>query len=289
MVTLSLYDTTIIFGDTHSITEVEFFVRSDLEYSLGSENSAFSGFLYEFSITHEKGSILNGNFDPPLCEFNEFWDPIIEKCQACDPACPTWPWCVRSTSCVTCYTENCNSCTGFDFFNCTECNNLLYTAPYCDDAQNCVSGKIFECTECISGYFLVEGVCIIPPFNYQNPATTPSISIKFDNIQETYSVFQSGSTLSTYSPFNSPEADDPSPIYNRGMYFSSTSYLISKEPIGFGCTFSYAAWILSFSDVYNPVLVSNDLIPLFSAMSSNSHSLTCLVSVKSDLFPIKII
>jgi hypothetical protein len=152
--------TTISFNLIQYLNSFEFFTFPDLEYELGSENSSFTGFLYEIMFSNNENLQIYFNFQPPSCDFNEFYDSISDTCQGCSSLCDVWPWCVRSTSCSLCYTEVCLSCSGFTFSDCKNCSSLLQ-APFCDSAPKCLSGQIFSCNVCESEFVLISGLCLL--------------------------------------------------------------------------------------------------------------------------------
>ena len=73
--------------------------------------------------------------------------------------------------------------------------------------------------------------------------STPVLDINFGNSSQYYGgLFQSGSNASTWAPYNSPDADDPYPIKNRGLYFNGLSYLLSQTSPILNSQFSLSFW-----------------------------------------------
>ena len=205
------------------------------------------------------------------CEFNQYYIPSSASCVACTGCAQTWPWCAIS-GCTSCYSTLCTACTGFGYSYCTACSNSN-TAPDCVTGLHCTTGSgLFTCTTCNSGYTLIDGLCLIPPYGYNSGALlTPVIAINFNTFEQYYGgIFQSGSSATTWGPFNSPSTDDPIPVAGRGMYFDGVSrYMASTSNVVMNYQSSVAAWVYSLSSG-TPIMSTS----LFLYSSNSNAKLT---------------
>ena len=219
---------------------------SNMLYYFGGVTSgdSFTGFFHEIYVDNSVITEYN-LYDPyVLCEYNEYFN-AAGQCAACTGCSETWPWCARP-GCTVCYSSACTSCTGFGYDFCDSCSTSA-VAPDCVLGLHCAAGsRVFSCTSCLSGYSLIDGLCLVLPYAYDSSTlTSPIIDITFSIFEQYYGVaFQSGSNPSTWAPFHTPDTDDPFPVKNRGLYFDgSYKYLITTGNFVLNYKWSVAMWI----------------------------------------------
>ena len=242
--TLSLFNTTVEINTIKTVFEsIEFSPNQELTFYLGNESLGFRGFLQQFEVGNAKFLGFTPIYQEFLCDYNQYFDSLASTCNDCDPGCQTWPWCTRNNSCSICLSQNCEFCTGFDFFDCQSCNSFR-PSPYCESIPFCESSNGTECISCIESYTLLGELCVKEPYMYDSNFSSPEIDVRFGYIREKYGgIFKSGSSVSTYGPFNVPERDDPLPASKRGLYFNGSSYLETIENIRINYQFTLAFWI----------------------------------------------
>jgi hypothetical protein len=240
-----------ISATSQTFPNYEFRVNScPLTWTFGFSSSSFSGFISEAFGDNSIISSYSANTQNLVyCGFNQYISNGV--CHSCDPSFATWPWCVRSSP-VLCYSWQCGACSGFGYPQCSSCTNGLL-APDCSLTPNCQIGTTAACSQCISGFSLVNGLCLSTIYKY-NPATltVPVVSVVFNTIEEAYGgVFTSGLNSSTWAPFNDPDVDDPFPAASRGLYFDGfNDFLFAPSVTALNANFSTASWIYNF-DGYN--------------------------------------
>ncbi|OMJ66136.1 hypothetical protein SteCoe_37130 [Stentor coeruleus] len=239
---------TLIAGCNKKVTILNMEFRQDFNLSMfigaSNGNSSFKGFLYHLKLENSYQNDYDISAYPDSCDSGYFVD---NECYKCDSNCQSWPWCIRNDSCSICYSSNCSYCSGYLFTECTECTNgtIPGNPPGCTLGLNCLEGSgTFACSLCNASYTLIDGLCLITPYNYN--LTDPSFLIKFDDFQEIYGgIFIAGSNMTTYGPFNNPEGDDPIPAKNRGLYFTGSSYLQANQEIMLNYQFTLSIWVLN--------------------------------------------
>ena len=220
---------------------------SDLVCYFGgyASGGSFTGFLHEMHADNLVTTTYILMLPTINCEYNQYYDMPTYSCITCTGCSATWPWCARA-SCTVCYTSSCTTCTGFTYSYCTSCNNGR-TAPDCLNALFCASQTgTYACTVCNTGYTLIDGLCLIQPYNYNAAAlSTPVININFNTFAQYYGgIFQNGANAATWAPFNSPDTDDPIPVNSRGLYFDGgTKYLVSTSKVVMNYKSSLALWM----------------------------------------------
>ena len=225
-------------------------------YGFGNTTNSFMGFLYEawadnYLIDSYQTSVFLVN-----CEYNEYY--LNPQCLPCNSTCPTWPWCTHAGACTgsnsgSCYSNNCTTCTGFRYSDCTSCANGNVNLATCDCWKFCLTcSSTFQCTSCNPMYTLINGLCIYEPYLWNPASTAPTVSIVFNTIEQYYDgLFQSGHNATTYAPYNSPERDDPIPAASRGLYFNGHNYLKSISKISFSQDNTFLIWALPQGDGFN--------------------------------------
>ena len=241
--------------------------------------SSFSGFFYEIIAYNVKYTEYYSEILWVNCEVSEYLG-ADGGCYPCDPDCTSaWPWCVNTGYCSACFSPSCQTCTGYSYSNCTACIDNAFTAPDCILGNNCAVGTgIFSCSYCIGSYVLIDTLCLNLPYSYDaSNLLDPVISTTFDTFTGTYSIFTSGASSATYAPFNTPEADDPYPVRNRGLYFTTSSFLLSNIFVALNYQFTISFWALALTE---GIVV--DGIGYY-AINSN-YSSTVLLSNTNDSF-----
>ena len=214
----------------------------DMVYSFGGTNqTSFSGFLYDGFFCNENKYTKQISFPQIECGFNEYY--FNQACIKCSPNCSEWPWCVRST-CNLCYSPDCLQCSNYSIDSCQECSAAANVS--CQAGYMCLQGDIYNCTQCQTDYTNIKGVCSLTPYKYDvNNLLNPVINLKFNTFQQYYDIFQSGNNSNTYAPNNGTELDDPYPIVSRGLAFNKNrkSYLKSIVPVLLSPEFTIAYWV----------------------------------------------
>ena len=242
-------------GNSATFNGYEFRYQVDtLSYYIGNGVDGFQGFLYFIRLDNEAISGFTGIL-PVYGEIFQGYTDSGFNPQVCSISCPSqWPWCIRA-SCSICYSDNCYGCSGYSLDECTSCVNNDYSAPECGLlGLHCQSGGLFSCSTCMSGFSLIDGLCLNSPFNY-NPEnlSNPVVDLKFDSYMQYYEgIFYSGAIAATYSPFN-PSPDDPIFLKSRGLYFYGGAYLTSLVAIVSNYKFTITAWVLAKNngEIYN--------------------------------------
>ncbi|CAG9335946.1 unnamed protein product [Blepharisma stoltei] len=162
--------------------------------------------------------------------------------------------------CVTCDEANliCISCiaNAEPIGGVCQCSPNAYwvsstkTCEKCDNLCSDCSGSLnFICTTCVSPNILVSNICLREcPYGFGSctPISTPVIDQNFANyFYGAYGLFTTGTSSSSCYFFTSPEAVDPLPAKNRGLYFYGGSYLqTSSVYISFNFSLEIWIWIL---------------------------------------------
>ncbi|CAG9326220.1 unnamed protein product [Blepharisma stoltei] len=171
----------------------------------------------------------------------------------------------KTKQCYDCtsFSGNCNSCianAGSDGYGGCQCNASYYweasttTCEACDVlCQNCVQGSSFECEACYFEKITVGSICLNDcPYGYDpscSPVSSAVIDQMFDSeFSGSYGDFITGTSSSTYQPFNSPEAYDPIPAYKRGLYFNGSMNLTSSTSIYLSYGFSMGLWFYAVTN-----------------------------------------
>ncbi|CAG9321665.1 unnamed protein product [Blepharisma stoltei] len=257
-----------------------FIVGYSFQHSLYFKGFIYEISIYNYAITYQAPSnncgcsdcANSGNDCLRPCAFNEFYDG---SCKGCDGGCATG--CMRNGNCYMNLDPLCVSATGFAISECTSCitnasgagtqcnciSHMHYdlqtlacvcdsTWPYCISCDSycsqCTGNYYYLCDLCIAGKVLVDGVCLDScPYGFSSPCISPTSSVidqLFNgNFQGLYGIFQTATSSSSYQPFISPEAQDPYPVKNRGLYFYQGSYLVTTQSITLNSWFSIGFWI----------------------------------------------
>lgn len=239
-------------GDKRTVSNCELtFQRVPEDFSFGG---GFEGFIYfakMFNSVVLNQEYLTPPYFPDTCFFNF-------ECTFCYFTSEHFT--VGSlSSCTSCFSSVCTTCTGISINECSGCP----TSTDCKGLPglNCIAGGYFSCSNCDGSYSLNNGICTVPLFGTSETfETAPVIDINFNVFSQYYSVFQSGNIAGTYSPYNSPESDDPVPYKNRGLYFSKFSYLKSTQFIPLNYKFTIAIWRLVFEN--QGLLFNNDMVKI---------------------------
>ena len=262
-------------GSTQSLPGFEFRHQSNfLRYSIGdaiSTSAGFTGFLYILSIDNQSIQGFSALSPIYMEAFQQYSDVSFIPQYCTGSACSeTWPWCIRA-SCNHCYSDSCATCDGYGLGDCTSCVNSQYSPPECGVLGiNCLSGGLFDCLSCTAIFVLIDGLCLIAPFQYNaETLEIPVVDVQFDTFEQFYGgVFSSGADSSTYSPWNMGSDVDPIAVKSRGLYFISTYYLTVSYGIVLNYKFTIALWVLATTDgqVYangSLILYSNSCASLY--------------------------
>ena len=207
----------------------------------------FEAFIYQIRVYNGIDSTVLGYVSPPPCLSFEYSTDGI-NCASCDNSCNTFPWCRSSSSCSPCYNSNCAYCTSFSASECYCSIGGVY--PYCCQASctTCDSSSFWVCLTCNGGYYNMNGICLgyCASGSCTSLTTAALIDVVFDTFLGSYSGFVTGANANTYYPFNSPDSDDPIPIYNRGLYFTSAMSLNNPSML-LAYTFTIGVWALPTS------------------------------------------
>ncbi|CAG9326437.1 unnamed protein product [Blepharisma stoltei] len=205
------------------------------------------------------------------CGINKYPDACTNCLNTCTKGC------VRDLTCRLCKQSECLACESFSG-DCTSCItnaslnsgscscnlNAFFDTPtqtciICDNlCDDCLSTNYFECSTCDSSSTIINHICLRDcPYKFTLPNCDPVTDAVIDTIfygtfQGSYGIFNTGAHSSTYQFWNSPEADDPIPALNRGLYFSSGSYLETNTDIYLFNSASMGIWVYT--------IISGDLI-----------------------------
>ena len=211
-----------------------------------STTATFTGFVYMMEFYN---SVVSGFYmiTPPYKDNSQQYSDSGYVVHACSTGCPSGPWCVRGSDCGICFAESCGMCTGYSLAQCTSCVGTG-TVPECGAiGLNCATGGVFSCTVCSGTYYLTGGLCINTPSGTLG-SSDPFVDIDFSEFEQYYGErFYSGASDATYSPYNSPESDDPIAVSFRGLYFNGSMKLTSTTIIALNYELSISFWSLSSS------------------------------------------
>ncbi|OMJ84684.1 hypothetical protein SteCoe_14141 [Stentor coeruleus] len=256
----------------------------------GKSSYSFTGFLWSFDIYNQPiiGLFNTGvNCKYPTteisclssCNYNQI---LIQVCVDCPSNCQTS--CGYADSCVLCddilcaqcplYTQ-CNLCTTYSsksaITGLCECDlgygkNIDKCEPCHFSCKKCTTSSYTGCVICMEGFLYFEDFkrCINIencPTGYSlgadcaQPSTQAIFSIFFNSIQSIYYdliskiPIISSDGLSSYPYLTN---NDVRPAKNRGVYFTSNSYMQISESgnskILLGPEFSISSWVLVFSN-----------------------------------------
>ncbi|CAG9335952.1 unnamed protein product [Blepharisma stoltei] len=176
--------------------------------------------------------------------------------------------CATNDYCNMCYQQICVTCDSINLacISCItnaqavsgacQCSPNAYwvsstkTCEKCDNLCSDCSGSLnFICTTCVSPNVLVSNICLREcPYGFGSctPISTPVIDQNFANyFYGAYGLFTTGTSSSRCYFFTSPEAVDPLPAKNRGLYFYGGSYLQSSSVyVSFNFSLGIWVWIL---------------------------------------------
>ncbi|CAG9335197.1 unnamed protein product [Blepharisma stoltei] len=230
---------------TSSSTEAKFSGTATYTWTFGnlSGGNSFRGFIYWLqarSDTNRNYGTMSSTID---CVDNQYWDG--SACQNCGSGCPTWPWCVRGSSCDICYSPDCSSCYGYSLSMCTACTTGI--VPGCCDYFGATCTQTWTNTACISGKVLIGGICLYAcPYGFGSCTAVSTAVLTADftgSFAGSYGTALTTATgSSSYNYWNSPESSDPFPAKCRGFYFNSNQYLSGS--INLSNTWSMSLWVL---------------------------------------------
>ena len=231
--------------DSSSFTGYEARYSSPYNWSLGCRfGFSAQGYVYHLRVYNGVDSTVLSYVSPPICGFNHYWNGF--NCYACSASCTTWPWCISGTTCSPCYSTSCASCNGFSQSQCLCTNGAVY--PNCCQPGCSSCTDFWVCGSCDSGYYTLGSICL----NYCASGSCTSLTANslidevFDTFLGDYSGFVTGSNANTFYPFNSPDTDDPVPIYERGLYFTPATSLNNPNLL-LAYTFTLGVWTLPTS------------------------------------------
>jgi hypothetical protein len=203
-------------------------VKRNLEYLYMGDSlhlDTVSGFYYELKITNSLVFTSLNDYHLNICDFLSFWDG--SSCQSCMGSCQIS--CVRATDCITCASSNCDSCQGYGFNDCLQCNNGQ-TPPVCCDFGCSSCNSITDCITCSPGFHLTSVYCVFElPTGYDG-----SVDVQKNVFQVN---FASGNFDDLLSSFYLPNGL-PVFVKGRGLYFDGNSYLVSKSKFVLAVSFS---------------------------------------------------
>ncbi|CAG9335172.1 unnamed protein product [Blepharisma stoltei] len=225
------------------------FPSGTYNWNLGSTSTynSFKGFIYWLQ-TRVDNEVNSPTSAPTVdCADKQYWDGT--NCNDCNNSCPNWPWCIRS-DCSICYSPDCSSCTGYSFATCSACTTGVL--PLCCDHLATECTQTWTSTLCNFG-LPSAGVCLYgTPYGawdcggyYCFTVLTADFNTPFAGAYG--SEFITGSSSSSYNYWNSPEASDPLPAKNRGLYFDSNRVLSGS--INLSNTWSIGIWAYVISGV----------------------------------------
>ena len=238
-------------GKTFTLPGYEFRYQSNsLSCTIGDPGGeGIAGFLYFLLMDNQIRT------DSTFYYFtsNEIYNHFTYKNQpgSCNAfSCANqWPWCIRS-SCSSCYSDNCSACNGYGLQDCIACVNPQYSLPECGlVGLFCLNGGLFSCAECQTGYVLIDGLCLVSPFGYNTQTlNSPVVDVQFDTFQQYYAgIIYSGPNANTYSPVN-PDTNDPLAVKSRGLYFTSSRFLLTTISFILNYKFIMTSWIWASAD-----------------------------------------
>ncbi|OMJ93788.1 hypothetical protein SteCoe_3237 [Stentor coeruleus] len=220
-------------------------------WRLGDKESRFKGFIYMISIFNDIDNTPLYFIDPPICLSNKYWDG---ECFSCNPSCPTWPWCVRSSNCNICYSDSSNSCYGYDKNQNTG-----------DD--DCFKTKCIECT--------IKDYCTKAEIGYYTNLHLINNQDYYTSVDSFVDIWMNNYDMSKYMKsgdnedtdyFHNPETDDYVAVPCRGYYFNGKAFGQTRLNHFFIPTFNIQAWIKGSS---GPVLSKSSNFILFADGSLN--------------------
>ena len=228
-----------------SLSGYEARYSSPYDWSLGSPfGSSMKGYVYHVRAYNGVDSTVLASVSPPSCAFNYYWDG--SSCHQCGSGCATWPWCISGSTCSPCYNSNCAYCDGFAADQCFCADGEVY--PSCCQIGCAACSSFWVCTTCSTGYYNLASICLGYCASGSCTSLTASalIDVVFNTFLGSYAGFVTGANANTYYPFNNPDPDDPMPIYNRGLYFTSATSLNNPSEL-LAYTFTIGVWALPTS------------------------------------------
>ncbi|CAG9312421.1 unnamed protein product [Blepharisma stoltei] len=161
------------------------------------------------------------------------------RCMVCNVAALTCTTCIANASPVS---------------GVCQCNAGTYwvtpsrTCVFCDNLCISCSSDNFICATCSGTNVLVSSVCLRAcPYGFGTSCASVSTAVIDQNFVDyfygAYGLFRTGTSSSSYYFFNSPEAVDPIPAKNRGLYFSGGSYLQTTSTVYISLNFSIGMWV----------------------------------------------
>ena len=241
------------------------------------KNVTVQGFYYKVEVYN----LLDfETFEAPtisLCLYGYFEDPASFQCYICNSTCNSRLNCVDDTACSQCYSNQCSSCNGFMFGECSTCDNgeaPPYCCPYlcrkCDTLQHCIQCQIMA--------YNYESICIFYlPYAGLTMVSNPLLLINFGgDFKGLYGPFKTGSSEKSYHFFQNPEAADPIPSKQRGIYFNGSSILRDDKPFN-------SHPIMSMHWIIRPATnVSGTIFQIGSIFSLVTNSLRFNTSLQTD-------
>ena len=223
------------------------------EYSTFTVAKGLIGFLYRVTIWQTDLVDVSAYYDECgsglaasclwTCVFAEYYNPYTQQCQSCEPSCEYG--CSTWGTCNQCMHVECSTCTNFNS-TCTAdsdnlCNSeftLTSTNKCCTEkCADCFGNTDLNCLACRSGFYLLGDNCVNScPLGFSVSgsncvvSTNPFIDLTLNVIQDTVIDSASGIAFETgvdSSFYPSGKQSDPTPVIQRGYYFSPSTYMQS--------------------------------------------------------------
>ena len=233
-------------------------IRNDINCNLCASQLCYLCNDFSSCETTQNACIPNASPSPCACNNGLQFDGVYEICTNCSIFLPSGECqCGLNTysdpitqSCLPCFSY-CSECTSGINGNCTSCANLSYMNP---EFGLCLDS-------CPEGYIINGSACA---------AITPnSLVVWFEFTQLTNNVQDSisghwafmGSTSNYLGNF---DPNDPFPCYHRGLYFSSSQYVLlppnlkDNSSIILGNTHTIRIWARLQSQISDQYIMSKE-------------------------------
>ena len=210
--------------------DFELYLPGISQWLLGSlsPNSSLQCFYYQVTASNALSNCFLSISLSNFCDYSYYLSPS-GACISCGDACDPRLTCVDGLICGQCYFVECSDCNGYLMGGCTACTNGE-VAPVCCSAYCRTCDQVSLCAACQDNHFMYETVCLaVSPVGGLTAVEYPVASALFDApFSGSYGVFTTGYSSSNYQFFESPEASDPIPAKQRGLYFSGNSVVIAN-------------------------------------------------------------
>ncbi|CAG9333801.1 unnamed protein product [Blepharisma stoltei] len=251
-------------GDTYTlVSDFDIFVKA------GPNNAydIFVEFLVVDGASYVDGNLASDSNNYFIINFinSGIGDPTISGIVLVKGYCSS-----EVDNCNMCYDDSCYDCDETTI-TCNACNSNMTpvngicqcnSQAYYKDSKShscficdylcevCEGSGKFLCNSCYSPNYLVSQICLKScPYGFStgcSEVTSILINSRFNSdFTGVYDgFFRSGTFGNSYYFFNSPDADDPIPAFNRGLYFRGLStFLETTFDVYFSINFSLAFWI----------------------------------------------